>query len=166
MAYCTATDVTNQTVINAITQANWSNPGDINLRIAEGDTRINAKLMALGYGPLPFSSVPLYVFEMSKAYARYAILRDAYANNSPSSEPAKAQEEYKADYSKMMLDLENGEASLLDTGNNLIDHTMVNQQVTNVAKTNSVLRALTMDEPESLGPDIDSSYTADNVKGV
>lgn len=162
MAYSTATDVKNQSVNNAVAQAQWSDPADINLRIAEGDARTDSRLAALGYS-LPFASTPPLVFQMSVAYARYAVMRDIYGNKSPSQDPAQSAQKYLDEWNAMFQDLQEGRAFLVDSAGGIVPSEPVSQRFRNAA--DGVPRMLTMNDPEALDNAAPPEYTDSNLLG-
>ena len=83
MAYCTSSEAKDQALVKVITQAGWTDPADINTRIAEADAVIDAALAAVGY-TVPFVATPALVKQLSILYTRYAVLRDIYKNQAPS----------------------------------------------------------------------------------
>lgn len=155
MSYCTSTEAKDQALVKVIAQAAWTDPTDINTRIAEADAVIDAALAAVGY-TVPFTSTPALVKQLSILYTRYAVLRDIYKNQAPSQGGAEGWKPYKDAFDELL--------------NKLVAGTLV---IPNVAKssggvqisTSSVKRALTMDAPENLGMEVDSSYIDDSVTG-
>lgn len=155
MAYCTSAEAKDQALVKVITQAGWTDPTDINTRIAEADAVIDAALAASGY-TVPFTTTPALVKQLSILYTRYAVLRDIYKNSAPSQGGAEGWKPYKEQFDNLVGLLQGGELS-----------------IPNVAKsaggvqinTSDVKRALTMDAPENLGTEIDDSYIEESVTG-
>jgi len=161
MAYSTAAEVKNQAVSQIITDAGWTDPDDIDTRIADADRLINAKLAAMGYAA-PFSTTPPLVNFLSKTYAKYLILLDAYTRNSNEAGLKEETEKYKNEFDGVIKQLEDGDALLLDTDNDILERG--NEQVKNAA--DDVEPIFTMDSPENLDTEPVPEYYDDDIKGV
>lgn len=155
MSYCTSSEAKDQVLVKVIAQAGWTDPTDINTRIAEADAVIDAALAAVGY-TVPFTTVPALVKQLSILYTRYAVIRDAYKNSAPSQGGAAGWEPYKDAFDELLKKLVGGE---------LIIPSVAKASGGVQISTLEVKRALTMDEPEDLGPSVDSSYTDPSVTG-
>jgi hypothetical protein len=155
MAYCTTAEAKDQVLVKILSQSGWTEATDFATRIAEGDAVIDAALAAVGY-TVPFTTVPALVKQLSVLYARYAVIRDAFKSSAPSEGGAKSWTPYKEQFDDLIKLLQSGGIT-----------------IPNVAKasggvqisTGEVKRALTMDEPENLGEEIDESYYDETVTG-
>lgn len=155
MSYCTSAEAKDQALVKVITQAAWTDPTDINTRIAEADAVIDAALAAVGY-TVPFTSTPALVKQLSILYTRYAVLRDIYKNSAPSQGGAEGWKPYKEQFDNLVELLQKGEISLPN-----VSKASGGVQIS----TSEVKRALTMDAPENLGMEVDASYIDPSVTG-
>lgn len=155
MAYCTSTEAKDQVLVKVISQAAWTDPTDINTRIAEADAVIDAALAAVGY-TVPFTTVPALVKQLSILYTRYAVIRDAYKNSAPSQGGAEAWTPYKEQFDNLVELLQKGDLNIPN-----VSKSGGGVQIS----TSAVKRALTMDAPENLGPEVDASYIDNSVTG-
>lgn len=149
MAYCTASDAKDKTLVSLMSDNSWID-SDLNSRIEEADAVIDGKMASAGYS-VPFSTVPTLIKRLSVLYTRYAVIRDAYKNKAPSLAGADSWNPYLDQFNKLIDSIVNGEI-LLTTTSGEVDKSDNSVLVAN----ENIKRVMTMDDYENLS--VDSSY--------
>jgi hypothetical protein len=148
--YATTAQVLNQALTALIQSAQWDVTevtGDVARRISEADNEIDSRLAGLGI-PLPFTTNPPILQDLSVLYARYACLRDSYTAGDPKTGGGKASQDFKDQFEDRFKALVEGKAELLDASSQVI------------AKTK--FQPLTVSIPEADAPARDNYPNAPN----
>ena len=120
--YCSVADVLSKPFLKVVTDTGWdltSASPDILPLIQEGASAIDGVLGKLGYS-LPFATNPDCIRQANIAYARWAILRDAFTGDAPSQAASSSMKVNKDRYDAMMGELLSGSASLVDASGAVI----------------------------------------------
>ena len=148
MAFSTETEIKVNKEIERLTgQAGWIT-AEFDERIREGDTMINACLADMGYDVVAIAAlvtVPPLINELSKLYARAAILRDLRPRG-PASTTEDINEQLFKTYNDMITKLKERKLVILDAANLEITFVDTTQEI--LVNTEGVKRALDMGEPE------------------
>jgi len=164
MPYSTKAEVKDKTVDKAVTQAGWVD-ADVDERILESDRVIDARLRAMGY-PAPFATTPPLVNTLSIYHSRYAILRDIFTGNAPSRASlgtTQDERDYLGRFEKLLEQLFDGDALLLDAVGAIIPRNSESTQIKSVSDGNAIPRALHMGQPED--QNISEEYHSDETLG-
>jgi len=151
--YCTVAEVKDNTVANAISQAEWTDPDDIETRIKQAQTYIDGRMKAANYN-VPFSkgtNTPPIINTICIWYSRYLILRDIYQDQSPMKTVSEESNKWKKDADEMMDKIEEGKMAIVNTSGALIEKATV---ITSTTK--GINRVFTMEEIEKSEIDPDS----------
>lgn len=160
MAFSTPTEVkVNTEVLRLTTQAAWADP-QFDDRIREGDTEIEACLADMGYDVVAIKAgaVPPLLNELSKLYARAAILRDLFTRGPVATSEDRHEKMFKEFHDRINR-LKKREFAIVDATGAVITFTDSNQEI--LVNTLDVPRALGMEEPESQSIDSPAYSDAD-----
>ncbi len=125
MAYITVYDIKDKTINNAITQSGWTD-SDLQLRIDEAEAIIDAYLIKAGYKKTDLETCPL-VKRINVLLAKYNVLRDLYANVSPTKVEDKGFAKWKEEAMDLLFKISNREISLIDASGNVISYNVAKE---------------------------------------
>ncbi len=164
MAFSTETQIrVNKEVERLTQQASWVT-AEYNERIREGDTEIKSCIADMGYDVIAIvalPTVPPLLNELSKMYARAAILRDLRPRG-PVANTEDIHEELFGAYEEKINKLKDRKLQILDANDVIITFVDTTQEI--LVNTLNVPRALTMNEPEFQTIDSDA-YSSQEVTG-
>lgn len=148
MAFSTEAEIIlNLEIARLTSEASWTTP-QFDERIKEGDAEIEGCLADMGYdlpALLALSPVPKLLNELSKLYARAAILRDLFVGGPVSSSEDRHEEMFKT-YQKKIDKLKDRQLQIVDDAGETITFVDSTQEV--LVNTLDVRRALGMEDPE------------------
>lgn len=164
MAFSTAEEIkVNKEIDRLTSQSAWQD-AEFDERIREGDAMIEGCLADMGYdlpAILVLAPVPKLINELSKLYARAAILRDLFTRGPVATSEDRHKEMFES-YEEMIEKLKNRELQIVDGAGNTITFIDTNEDI--LVNTLNVKRALTMGVPEF--QEIDSeAYSSREVTG-
>lgn len=156
MIYITISDVRSKPIDEKILKAGWSD-ADVERVIDEAESYVEGYLLRLGYVRSQLQKSKL-VKSLCVLYSRYAILRDIYTLQAPSTSAGEEYHKWKENVDDILEKISKNEIVLIDNNGdviNIMDKSLIK------TTTDDVPRAVTMGNDYEWG--IDSNYTKEDI---
>ncbi|HOL63613.1 MAG TPA: hypothetical protein PK103_09665 [Elusimicrobiales bacterium] len=120
MGYITVNDIKDKSINNAIAQANW-NDIDLQIRINEAEAITDSYIAKAGYNKQDLLNSSL-IKTINILLSKYNVLRDLYANVSPTKVEDKGFTKWKEEAIDLLEKIKNHDLILTDSNGNIISY--------------------------------------------